>query len=82
MDSLSEATKGAFHKNVLTLETHATADSTVLTFRAYGLDDESDPTVGDYVLGRNPGGSRVLPDRRGRDHLHPRLNVPSPRLAR
>ena len=61
VDSLSEATKGAFHKNVLTLETHPTADSTVLTFRAYGLDDESDPTVGDYVLGANPGSRGFFP---------------------
>ena len=61
VDSLSESTKGAFHKNILTLETHATAESTVLTFRAYGLDDESDPTVGDYVLGANPGGKGFFP---------------------
>ena len=46
---------------MLTLETHPTADSTVLTFRAYGLDDESDPTVGDYVLGANPGSHGFFP---------------------
>jgi hypothetical protein len=61
VDSLSESTKGAFHKNILTLETHATAESTVLTFRAYGLDDESDPTVGEYVLGANPGDKGFFP---------------------
>ncbi len=61
VDSLSESTKGAFHKNILTLETHATAESTVLTFRAYGLDDESEPTVGDYALGANPGGKGFFP---------------------
>jgi hypothetical protein len=61
VDSLSEATQGAFHKNVLTMETHATAASTVLTFRAYGLDDESDPAVGEYVLGENPGSSGFFP---------------------
>ena len=38
----------------------------MLTFRAYGLDDESDPTVGAYALGANPREPRVLPDRRGR----------------
>ena len=61
VDSLSEATKGAFHKNVLTLETHATPASTVLTFRAYGLDDESDPVVGEYALGANPGSKGFFP---------------------
>ena len=33
----------------------------MLTFRAYGLDDESDPTVGEYVLGENPGSSGFFP---------------------
>jgi hypothetical protein len=61
VDSLSEATKGAFHKNVLTLQTHTTGASTVLTFRAYGLDDESDPNVGEYVLGANPGDKGFFP---------------------
>jgi hypothetical protein len=61
VDSLSESTKGAFHKNILTLETHPTGESTVLTFRAYGLDDESDPAVGDYVLGANPGSKGFFP---------------------
>jgi len=61
VDSLSESTQGAFHKNVLTLETHVAGASTVLTFRAYGLDDESAPTVGDYVLGANPGSKGFFP---------------------
>jgi hypothetical protein len=61
VDSLSEATKGSFHKNVLTMETHTTGESTVLTFRAYGLDDESDPAVGEYALGANPGSKGFFP---------------------
>ena len=61
VDSLSEATKGAFHKNILTMETRTTGVSTVLTFRAYGLDDESDPIVGDYALGANPGTKGFFP---------------------
>ncbi len=61
VDTLSEATKGDFHKNILTLETRAMGDSTFLTFRAYGLDDESAPATGPYALGANPGGGGFFP---------------------
>jgi len=61
VDSLSESTKGAFHKNILTLETLPHGESTVLTFRAHGLDDESDASVGEYVIGANPGTKGFFP---------------------
>jgi hypothetical protein len=61
VDTLSEATKGDFHKNILTLETRALGDSTFLTFRAYGLDDESAPAAGPYALGANHGGGGFFP---------------------
>ena len=41
VDSLGEETKENFHKNVLTLETKVEGASTILTFRAYGLENES-----------------------------------------
>ena len=61
VDTLSEATKGDFHKNVLTLETRALGESTYLTFRAYGLDDESAPAAGPYALGANLGSGGFFP---------------------
>jgi hypothetical protein len=61
VDTLSEATKGDFHKSILTLETRALGDSTFLTFRAYGLDDESSPAVGPYALGANHSGGGFFP---------------------
>ena len=50
VDSLAEATEGEFHKNILTFETHPGVDSTELVFRAYGLEQESSPTVMPYQL--------------------------------